>query len=41
MEGSASRQIDAIVKKSGDWRSDMLARLRIVIKTPIAPWSRK
>jgi hypothetical protein len=33
MEGSASRQIDAIVKKSGDWRSEMLSRLRTVIKS--------
>jgi hypothetical protein len=32
MEGSAARQIDAIVKKSGDWRSEMLSRLRAVIK---------
>jgi hypothetical protein len=32
MEGSASRQIDAIVKKSGDWRGEMLSRLRTVIK---------
>jgi hypothetical protein len=32
MEDSASRQIDAIIKKSGDWRGEMLSRLRTVIK---------
>jgi len=29
---SASRQIDAIIKKSGDWRGEKLSQLRTVIK---------
>lgn len=29
---SASQQIDAIIKKSADWRGEMLSRLRSVIK---------
>jgi hypothetical protein len=31
-EQSASEQIDAIIKKAGDWRGTTLARLRAVIK---------
>ena len=30
-EASASKQIDAIIKKSGDWRGDLLSRLRAVV----------
>jgi hypothetical protein len=29
---TASQQIDAIIKKSGDWRGKLLTRLRSVIK---------
>src|SRR5437762_12062036 len=31
-EGSASRQIDDMIKKAGDWRSAKLAQLRTLIK---------
>ena len=30
-EASASKQIDAIIKKSGDWRGDLLSRLRAAV----------
>ena len=30
-EVSASRQIDAIIKKAGDWRGEMLSRLRALV----------
>jgi hypothetical protein len=29
---SAAEQIDAIIKKPGDWRGEMLSRLRALIK---------
>ena len=32
-EKSASQQIDAIIRKPGDWRGEMLARLRALIQT--------
>lgn len=31
-EKSASEQIDAIIKKSGDWRGEKLSQLRAIIK---------
>jgi hypothetical protein len=31
VEASASKQIDAIIKKAGDWRGDVLSRLRAVV----------
>ena len=31
MEGRASQEIDAIIGKSGDWRSETLSRLRGII----------
>jgi hypothetical protein len=31
-EGSASQQIDARIKEPSDWRAEMLARIRILIK---------
>ena len=33
LDKAISQQIDAIIKEPGDWRSDTLSRLRIVIRT--------
>jgi hypothetical protein len=30
-EASASRQIDAIIKRAGDWRGEVLSRLRVMV----------
>jgi hypothetical protein len=38
---SASKQIDAIIKKSGGWRGKKLAQLRAVIKKAAPPRLKK
>ena len=32
VDEAISQQIDAIIKEPGDWRSDTLSRLRILIR---------
>jgi len=32
MTGSATQEIDAIISKSGDWRGEMLSRLRGIVR---------
>jgi hypothetical protein len=36
--GSPSKLIDAKIKDLGDWRGEMLSRLREVIPAPIPAW---
>ena len=38
---SPSKLIDARIKALGDWRGEMLARVRKLIKRPIPRWSRR